>query len=765
MDTLKICKQCQQPLPENAPEGLCPACLAKVALGTEVPSPSDTIKITPLSEPSPGPRVAPAVAELAPHFPQLEIIELLGMGGMGMVYKARQQRLDRLVALKILPIASAPHPSFAERFNREARALAKLNHPGIVDVYDFGQTGPYYFFIMEFVDGMNLRQLLNSQPPEPAQALQLVTQVCTALQYAHDEGVVHRDIKPENILITRKGQVKIADFGLAKLLGAEPDTALTMSKAAMGTLNYMAPEQRENAQKVDHRADIYSLGVVFYEMLTGEVPMGKFEPPSSNSGKVLVDVRLDDVVLRALERKPERRYQQVSEVKTAVETIVSKPAAAEAAGGVAGMGGGAGGSGSPPPPPFNAAPGAPSPVPPLNPESLLARDYQLGIRYSIGRGWDLVKGNFWPCVGITALVLILLHAAVAALDGVSSGGGGDISVKFGLFESLLTGPMLGGLAYYFLKQVRRERATVETAFSGFSHRFLQLFLANVIMDLLIAIGLFCLVLPGIYLIVAWIFTLPLVIDKGLDFWPAMELSRKMVHKHWWKVMFLMVALLGVVILGFLACGVGIFIGVPVALAAYMFAYEDIFGNWVAEPEVAGAAVPPLAGTARTDDKASSSRSAWTPALVIVLVLIVGSVVVGLANGVSRRKQANWKRVNEIMRSLPTPPGAPKLPFGIKLDPEESKELNSRLEAAEGIVDLSKRDSSLASLAEESAKLGNAEIVDNALERIRSLELRNNAMHDAAVALAKAGLRAEAVELAKKITFVELRDKTLGELSQ
>jgi tRNA A-37 threonylcarbamoyl transferase component Bud32 len=306
MDTLRICKQCRQPLPENAPEGLCPSCLAKIALGSEPAAPKT--------------RIAPDPAELTPHFPQLEILELLGMGGMGMVYKARQPRLDRIVALKILPMDSAPHPSFAERFNREAKALAKLNHPGIVNIYDFGQAGQYYYFVMEYVDGMNLRQLLNNQPVNSRQALELVVQICTALQYAHDEGVVHRDIKPENILITRKGQVKIADFGLAKLLGAAPDTALTMSKAAMGTLNYMAPEQRENAQGVDHRADIYSLGVVFYEMLTGEVPMGRFEAPSK---RVQVDVRLDEVVLRALEREPDRRYQHVSEIKTGVETITS----------------------------------------------------------------------------------------------------------------------------------------------------------------------------------------------------------------------------------------------------------------------------------------------------------------------------------------------------------------------------------------------------------------------------------------------------------
>jgi serine/threonine protein kinase len=326
MATTRICKQCQQPLPENAPEGLCPPCLAKAGLGSEPAGPRATINVNPLGEAAAGTRVPPEVAQLAAQFPQLEIIELLGMGGMGMVYKARQLRVDRLVALKILPVESSRSPSFAERFQREAKALAKLNHPGIVTFYDFGQTSEYYYFIMEYVDGMNLRQLLQSQSIEPRQALELVTQICTALQFAHDEGVVHRDIKPENILINKKGQVKIADFGLAKLLGTAPDTALTMSQAAMGTFNYMAPEQRENAHKVDHRADIYSLGVVFYEMLTGEVPMGRFDPPSK---KVQVDVRLDEVVLRALEREPERRYQHVSEVKTGVDTLTSTMPRAE----------------------------------------------------------------------------------------------------------------------------------------------------------------------------------------------------------------------------------------------------------------------------------------------------------------------------------------------------------------------------------------------------------------------------------------------------
>jgi serine/threonine protein kinase len=272
--------------------------------------------------------VPPEAEEIAKQFPQLHIIELLGQGGMGVVYKAKQPNLDRLVALKILPTEAAREPGFPERFTREARALAKLTHPGIVGVYDFGQQGGMYYLLMEFVDGMNLRQLLRQGKLNPAEALKIVPQICEALQYAHDEGIVHRDIKPENILLDKRGLVKIADFGLAKLLGQVPaDSALTGSRQVMGTPHYMAPEQLEKPLAVDHRADIYSLGVVFYEMLTGELPLGRFPPPSR---KVQVDVRLDEVVLRALEKEPEQRYQHISEVKTEVETIARKTAQAQA---------------------------------------------------------------------------------------------------------------------------------------------------------------------------------------------------------------------------------------------------------------------------------------------------------------------------------------------------------------------------------------------------------------------------------------------------
>jgi tRNA A-37 threonylcarbamoyl transferase component Bud32 len=322
MNAENRCPQCGAELAANAPRGLCPTCLLKGALdsqssatqGGQSAAGSDFVPPTP--------------AELAAHFPDLEILELIGRGGMGMVYKARQKHLDRLVALKILLPKIAGDPAFAERFAREARAMAILSHPHIVTVYDFGHKDTLYYFLMEFVDGATLRQLLDGGKLASQEALAIVPQICDALQYAHDKGVVHRDIKPENILMDRSGQVKIADFGLAKLVGQEAQGfTITGTGQVMGTPHYMAPEQFEHPLDVDHRADIYSLGVVFYQMLTGELPIGRFAPPSR---KVQVDVRLDEVVLRALEKEPELRFQQASEVKAEVETIASTPGASSA---------------------------------------------------------------------------------------------------------------------------------------------------------------------------------------------------------------------------------------------------------------------------------------------------------------------------------------------------------------------------------------------------------------------------------------------------
>jgi tRNA A-37 threonylcarbamoyl transferase component Bud32 len=331
--TQKNCPQCGTPLPGDAPGGLCPRCV--MALNFETGTAFSGGRTSP---------PPPSIDDLAGHFPQLELIHLLGHGGMGAVYKARQKQLDRVVALKILPPGIGNNPAFAERFTREARALAKLHHPNIVTLYEFGEAGGLFYFLMEFVDGLNLRQLLHAGRIAPREALAIVPQICDALQFAHDRGIVHRDIKPENILLNKAGQVKIADFGLAKIVARIPDAEATLNgeletagAAAhehhdfteagkiMGTPSYMAPEQNEQPAEVDHRADIYALGVVFYQMLTDELPGKQVEPPSR---KVQIDVRLDEVVLRALEKNPELRYQTAGAIKTHLETIALDPAPA-----------------------------------------------------------------------------------------------------------------------------------------------------------------------------------------------------------------------------------------------------------------------------------------------------------------------------------------------------------------------------------------------------------------------------------------------------
>jgi len=346
---LPTCPKCGLPIPKEAPQGLCPKCvLLGVATGTEQGVPA-----TATSE-------IPSIERISKAFPQLEILELIGRGGMGFVFKARQPHLDRYVALKLLPDKLAKDPQFAERFNREGRVLAKLNHPNITSVFDFGHAsagtpvsdpangvepngrpgsetgapsgqpktanpkpgtsdGGFYYLTMEYVDGVNLRQAMRAGRFSPAEALSIVPKVCEALQYAHEQGILHRDIKPENILLDAKGRVKIADFGIAKLVGEDqPNITLTNTGAALGTPHYMAPEQLEKPATVDHRADIYSLGVVFYEMLTGELPIGRFAAPSS---KTPVNASVDDIVFRTLEKDRERRFQSAGEMKTQVEHL------------------------------------------------------------------------------------------------------------------------------------------------------------------------------------------------------------------------------------------------------------------------------------------------------------------------------------------------------------------------------------------------------------------------------------------------------------
>ncbi|MBT9449450.1 serine/threonine protein kinase [Akkermansia glycaniphila] len=279
---------------------------------------------------------APAIEELTPLFPELDLIEPIGEGGMGAVYKARQRGLDRLIALKILPEEIGGDAAFSEQFTREAKALAKLNHPNIVSIHEFGKKDDLYYIVMEYVDGTNLRTIMERGLINPKEALAIVPQICDALQYAHDRGIVHRDIKPENILLNRAGTVKVADFGLVKLVPAQRTSAtggiaqqensnasvLTRDGKVMGTPAYMAPEQLETPSDVDHRADIYALGVVFYQMLTGELPGTRLSTPFRKNA---IDAPLNDIVRKALESDPGKRYQQAGIMKTSLETLSATP--------------------------------------------------------------------------------------------------------------------------------------------------------------------------------------------------------------------------------------------------------------------------------------------------------------------------------------------------------------------------------------------------------------------------------------------------------
>ncbi len=567
------CPQCGASLPVGALDGLCPACLLAQGAAAETVNEA-------------APFLPPNVDEMGRLFPQLEILSFIGKGGMGAVYKARQRTLDRIIALKILPPQAASGPGFAERFNREARALAKLNHPNIVAIHEFGQMNGLPYFIMEFVDGLNLRQLERAGKLSPREALQIVPQICEALQFAHEEGIVHRDIKPENILFDKKGRVKIADFGIAKIMGLEPDTQMSQTKAALGTPHYMAPEQVERPTTVDHRADIFSLGVVFYEMLTGELPLGNFSRPSSR--KIEVDVRLDDVVLRALEKDPERRYQHASQVKTAVDTIAGTAASA--------------------PPPIAPLPTQETPLP----------DYNLDVTSCVRRGWALVKSDFWPMVG--SFVLVAMFSIIA---GIAADSFTHSSALLLILSLLLNGPILGGLCLHFLKKIRGEKTAMETAFSGFNDQFLHLFLGGFITCTLIYLGFYFLILPGVYLLIAWMFTLPLIIDRKMEFWPAMELSRKMVTKHWWQLMLFGLLVTLVASVGILALGIGLLVSAPVALAAMMYAYEDIFGS--------------------VDRSANQPTPSTPPILLGRNAVITGMTIVILALGFIALRARNFHR--------------------------------------------------------------------------------------------------------------------------
>ena len=264
---------------------------------------------------------------------QYQIVEELGRGGMAIVYKAYQPSLDRYVAIKVLPAFFARTPGYLERFHREAKAMARLSHPHIVEVLDYGQQDDTTYLVMAYVDGGSLRDRLG-QPLPLDTIVQWMEQIGSALAYAHERGVVHRDIKPGNILFTRDGRAMLSDFGIAKLREASP---LTRTGTGMGTPEYMSPEQGVAAKGVDQRSDIYSLGVILYEMATGDVPFRADTPfatlhqhlytplPLPETRNPDIPPALAAVIKKALAKRPEQRFQTVQELLDALRVAAAAP--------------------------------------------------------------------------------------------------------------------------------------------------------------------------------------------------------------------------------------------------------------------------------------------------------------------------------------------------------------------------------------------------------------------------------------------------------
>ena len=259
-----------------------------------------------------------------------ELGEILGFGGMSEVHLARDVRLHRDVAVKVLRADLARDPSFYLRFRREAQNAAALNHPSIVAVYDTGEAetsaGPLPYIVMEYVDGVTLRDIVHTDGPmPPRRAIEIIADACQALNFSHQSGIIHRDVKPANIMISNTNAVKVMDFGIARAI-ADSGNSVTQTAAVIGTAQYLSPEQARG-DTVDARSDVYSLGCVLYEILTGEPPFTGDSPvavayqhvredpipPSQRHEGISAD--LDAVVLKALAKNPENRYQTAAEMR------------------------------------------------------------------------------------------------------------------------------------------------------------------------------------------------------------------------------------------------------------------------------------------------------------------------------------------------------------------------------------------------------------------------------------------------------------------
>ncbi len=334
MEANPICTGCQQPLPQNAPEGLCPACLAKVALDTE-----------PTTEPAATLAIGPEAFARVRYFGDYELLEEIAHGGMGVVYKARQVSLNRIVAVKMILAGQLASEAEVKRFRTEAEAAAQLQHPNIVSIHEVGEHEGQQYFSMDFIVGASLAARIGKKPLAIGEAVQWMKTIAEAVHFAHQRGIVHRDLKPANVLLDEFDQPRITDFGLAKRL--DRGDQVTASGALLGTPDYMSPEQVAGRHDISGPAsDVFSLGAMLYEMLTGRVPFrgsnladtlshilqDEPERPSRLNSRVPAD--LETICLKCLEKRPDGRYPTAGGLATDLgrflnhEAISARPVSA-----------------------------------------------------------------------------------------------------------------------------------------------------------------------------------------------------------------------------------------------------------------------------------------------------------------------------------------------------------------------------------------------------------------------------------------------------
>src|SRR5436190_10063495 len=327
---IRICRKCGAKILSDAPEGLCARCVLKAALGIQAETLVATVVDPGLAEQlahDEATRASPVkiparAAELLGEFGDYELLEEIGRGGQGVVFRARQKSLNRIVALKVIRLGQWASKAHLKRFRLEAEAAARLEHPGIVPIHEVGERDGSCYFSMKFVEGGQLDEVVKRSPMSTRRAAELIAKVARTVHYAHEHGILHRDLKPGNILLDPKGEPHLTDFGLARLV--ESESSVTQTLDVLGTPSYMAPEQAVgNNETISSVTDVYGLGAVIYQLLTGQPPFAggatyetiklllDTEPKQPRLLNQKIDHDLSTICLKCIEKDPKRRYQYV----------------------------------------------------------------------------------------------------------------------------------------------------------------------------------------------------------------------------------------------------------------------------------------------------------------------------------------------------------------------------------------------------------------------------------------------------------------------